>query len=256
MQFLKSFSTGHFWPFVSLLGTYKWRDRYYYIFSWADGSLFDFWKGHPEPLAPKRDISSALWFSAQCLGIVQGIGIIHTKDMPDLDGERALSYLTRQNKSVHGDLKPENILWFNEFLENTQQDLWSLGCFKISISDLGHRYFHGPKSSAYTDSEDMGSSTTYQAPERKVKGEMTRSHDVWSLGCVLLEFANWYLGGYEGVKAFRKKRVDDDMQYVGGHRTDRFFNFMKSSQAMPNDDQGSAQIITVEKASVVWVRIS
>lgn len=102
----------------------------------------------------------------------------------------------------------------------------------------------------------MGLSPTYRAPESKFKDEVTQSHDVWSLGCVLLGFENWYLSGFEGLKTFNEKRVNDDMQYDGGHTTDRLFNSMKPSQVVPDDNQGRAQLDVVQKASVLQVRIS
>ncbi|KAG6365568.1 hypothetical protein INS49_007179 [Diaporthe citri] len=250
VQNLKRFSTRDYLHLIKLLGTYEWRHQYYLVFPWADGNLLDFWEKHPEPLAPKRDINTALWFSKQCLGLVEGMKMIHTWDTPDVDGQHNMfSFPTHQIYGLHGDLKPENILWFKQYETHTEQSSSSMGHFKIS--DFGLSHFHGTKSVADIDAKDMGFSPTYRAPERDVKGKVAQSYDVWSLACVLLEFASWYLGGYEEVKTFSQKRVKEDMQYDGGYRQDRFFNFMRASQGVSDEVQARAQICAIEKVSVV-----
>lgn len=255
VQNLKRFSTRDYLHLIKLLGTYEWRHQYYLVFPWADGNLLDFWERHPEPLARKHDVRTALWFSEQCLGLVEGMKMIHTWDTPEVAGQHhVFSFDTRQTHGLHGDLKPENILWFKQYAENVEKNSSSMGHFKIS--DFGLSHFHGTKSIADIDAKDTGFSPTYRAPERDVKGKVTQSYDVWSLACVLLEFASWYLGGYEEVKTFGQKRVKEDMQYDGGFSQDRFFNFMRASQGMTDDIQGRAQICAVEKVSVVQVSIS
>lgn len=255
VQNLKRFSTRDYLYLIKLLGTYEWRHQYYLVFPWADGNLLDFWEKHPEPLAPKRDINTALWFSEQCLGLVEGMKMIHTWDTPNIDGQdNMFSFPTHQIHGLHGDLKPENILWFRQYGENVEKSSSSMGHFKIS--DFGLSHFHGTKSVGDIDARDTGFSPTYRAPERDVKGKLAQSYDVWSLACVLLEFASWYLGGYEEVKTFGQKRVKEDMQYDGGYKQDRFFNFMRASQGVADEIQGRAQICAIEKVSVVQVRIT
>ncbi|KAK7702081.1 hypothetical protein SLS64_009942 [Diaporthe eres] len=250
VQNLKRFSTRDYLHLIKLLGTYEWRHQYYLVFPWADGNLLDFWAAHTEPLARKRDAGTALWFSEQCLGLVEGMKMIHTWDTPEIGGQHhVFSFDTRQTHGLHGDLKPENILWFKQYAENAEKNSSSLGHFKIS--DFGLSHFHGTKSIADIDAKDTGFSPTYRAPERDVKGKVTQSYDVWSLACVLLEFASWYLGGYEEVKTFGQKRVNEDMQYDGGFSQDRFFNFMRASQGAADEIQGRAQICAIEKISVV-----
>lgn len=255
VQNLKRFSTRDYLHLIKLLGTYEWRHQYYLVFPWADGNLLDFWENHPEPLAPRRDINTALWFSKQCLGLVEGMKMIHTWDTPDVDGQHNMfSFPTHQIHGLHGDLKPENILWFRQYEENGEKSSSSMGHFKIS--DFGLSHFHGTKSVADIDAKDMGFSPTYRAPERDVKGKVAQSYDVWSLACVLLESVSWYVGGYKEVKTFSDRRVKEDMQFDGGYKQDRFFNFMRASQGVTDETQGRAQICAVEKVSVNQVSIT
>lgn len=180
--------------------------------------------------------------------------MIHTWDTPGAGGEDCLfSFPTHQTHGFHGDLKPQNILWFKQRRETGEQNS-SLGHFKIC--DFGLSHFHETKSIANIDAKDTGFSPTYQAPERDVKGTLAQSYDVWSLGCVLLEFGTWYLGGNEELLSFRQKRVNEDRQYDGGYKLDRFFNSMRTTHGVLDEAQGRAQICAVEKLSVIRVRIS
>lgn len=252
VQDLRRFSTRDYLHLIKLLATYKWRQQYYLVFPWADDNLLDFWERHPEPLARKRDVRTALWFSEQCLGLVEGMKMIHTWDTPEVAGQHhVFSFDTRQTHGLHGDLKPENILWFKEYAGNADQNPSPRGHFKISDFGLGH--FHDPEFIADIDAKETAFSPTYRAPEWDVEGEVTQSYDVWSLACVLLEFASWYLGGYEEVKTFSRNRVKEDMQYDGGYKSDRFFNFMRASQGAEDEVQRRSQNCAVEKACVVQV---
>lgn len=255
VQNLKRFSTRDYLNLIKLLATYEWRHQYYLVFPWADGNLLDFWERHPEPLAPRRDINIVLWFSEQCLGLVEGMKMIHTWDKPDVGGQHdPFSFETHQTHGVHGDLKPENILWFKQYEHKTEKYSSSMGHFKIS--DFGLTHFHGKTSVGHIDAKETGFSPTYRAPERDVKREVTQSYDVWSLACVLLEFASWYLGGFEEVKAFGQNRVREDTQFDGGYKQDRFFNCTRTTEEASDEVHARAQTLAVEKVSVVQVRIT
>ncbi|KAI3391294.1 hypothetical protein diail_7625 [Diaporthe ilicicola] len=249
---LKRFSTRDHLPLIKLLGTYQWRQQYYLLFPWAEGTLQDFWKACREPLAQARDKDTALWFSEQCLELVEGMKMIHEWDIPDKGGHSgAFSFPTHQKHGLHGDLKPENILWFQEYEEKGKPSA-KLGHFKIS--DLGLSRFHGTKSIANIDARTMGFSPTYRAPERDVKGRVTQSYDVWSLACVLLEFASWYLGGWEEVESFCQRRVQEDLQDLmgdGRYKEDRFFNFMRLKEGIPEGLHEKAKVCAIGKRSVI-----
>ncbi|KAF4456657.1 general substrate transporter [Fusarium austroafricanum] len=136
------------------------------------------------------------------------------------------SKLERKRHGRHGDLKPENILWFRDF--NSSEKGYSLGTLKIS--DFGLTKFHGTHSRSRINTEGLGGSPTYRAPEYDVHNEVSQSYDIWSLACVLLEFATWYLEGWEEVENFSKLRKDEDRNPVMGE--DTFFNHIQTSSTI------------------------
>lgn len=71
--------------------------------------------------------------------------------------------------------------------------------------------------------ETVAVSRTYRAPEYDIASKVSPSYDIWSLGCVLLEFVTWYLLGGKGVEEFSKRRAAEDSQEI---HEDRFFNFV------------------------------
>jgi len=212
---LKRFSEKDHVHLIKLLVTFTWREQFYLIFPWADGNLLDFWKMNAQPSDPKRDRKMALWFSEQCLGIVQGLEMIHTADRPSTDDLSTAADHPIHGR--HGDLKPENILWFKPW-QNTHQS--GFGVFKIS--DFGLTRFHGTQSKSHF--ETVAVSPTYRPPEYDIAAMVSQSYDIWTLGCVLLEFITWYLRGWKGVDGFSKKRTTDDNREIP---EDVFFNFVK-----------------------------
>jgi serine/threonine protein kinase len=90
---------------------------------------------------------------------------------------------------VHGDLKPANLLWFPN-----RDDRNDMGTIKIS--DFGSGEFK--LTTARTSAPRTRYSPPYRPPEFDLPdSELTApsSGDIWSLGCVFLEFATWYIGG-------------------------------------------------------------
>lgn len=163
---------------IKLLASFSWSDQLFLVYPWAIGNLIDFWRAQ---LSPERDTYLARWFSKQCLGIAEGLKVIH-------DAKVSESYVRTRN----GFLKPENILWF--------KDQGPLGILKIS--DFGLR----PKSAAL--------SRTYRSPEYGITKIVSPSCEIWALGCILLEFVTWYVQGWEGVERFSKERRVDDLGKV------------------------------------------
>lgn len=102
---------------------------------------------------------------------------------------RAVCFLHR-NKLTHTDLKPENILLVSsdynlEFNESKQCNERKLKSVDVKVVDFGTATFdHEPH-------ESLVSTRHYRAPEVILDLGWNQSCDVWSLGCILIEF---YLG--------------------------------------------------------------
>jgi serine/threonine protein kinase len=121
----------------------------------------------------------------------------------------------------HGDLKPENILWFPDI--GGAQEPGGI----LKIADLGAGKFHRRESRSFEDPRTAISTPTYEAPEIVLGNPISRAYDLWSLGCVFLEFLTWGLGGAELLDRFCESRytvdgcgvnVDNFYTLLGHHR--------------------------------------
>ncbi|XP_051956263.1 dual specificity protein kinase CLK4b isoform X3 [Xyrauchen texanus] len=102
---------------------------------------------------------------------------------------KAVHFL-HQNKLTHTDLKPENILFVNstydmEYNYKMRRDERTLKRLDVKVVDFGNAtYDHEHHTSVV-------STRHYRAPEVILELGWNHSCDVWSLGCILIEF---YLG--------------------------------------------------------------
>ncbi|XP_070699682.1 dual specificity protein kinase CLK1-like isoform X2 [Pempheris klunzingeri] len=102
---------------------------------------------------------------------------------------RAVCFLHR-NKLTHTDLKPENILFISsdydlEYNHEKKCEKKKLRSLDVKVVDFGTATFD------HEHHESLVSTRHYRAPEVILDLGWNQSCDVWSLGCVLLEF---YLG--------------------------------------------------------------
>lgn len=102
----------------------------------------------------------------------------------------------------HGDIKPQNILWFSQ-----ENNIHGHGVLKIS--DFGVTMFHSELTTKVLPEKVRGVTQSYAAPEYELGNSVSRPYDIWSLGCIFIEFITWALLGFEGVQEFRAKRKAD-----------------------------------------------
>jgi serine/threonine protein kinase len=194
---------------INLLLTYHYRDQYHLLFDWADGNLLDYWKKqYPLSGDPARDCKFARWVCEQWLGVVEGLQAIHKyTSHPSLPSRETKDPSNPRVHGRHGDLKPENILWFKR--PRSRQDTTdNLGSFVIS--DFGLTMFHHNKTKSQVNPSNLARSPTYRPPEYDVRKIVSQKCDIWSLGCVMLEFLIWYLLGWKGVEDFQTDRIKED----------------------------------------------
>lgn len=210
---LKMFSDDTHAHLISLLATYEHLKDYYLIFPWADGDLTRFWEvHHPNPVS---DVATIKWVAEQCKGIAHGLVKIHTYQTSNSvcpNGAHEHRY------GRHGDLKPENILWFKDAKGGI-----------LKISDFGLSEYSTVHNRSKTISS-VATSMSYRPPECDLRdGKVGPSYDIWTLGCLYLEFITWLLGGWNLVKEFEKKRMSfDPIWYCMS--TDTFFELTVSQQ--------------------------
>lgn len=209
---------------VTLFTSYEHRQRYYLLFGWAEGgNLFDLWKMHNPN--PEFDRTLVLWLGEQCLGLADGLHRIHNTQLSfshEPEHRLAVPGLGNgpEDKTCgrHGDIKPQNILWFKH-----EPNKYGHGVLKIS--DFGLARFHSYMTTKVSP-VGISVSQTYKAPEFELNEEISRPYDVWSLGCLYLEFITWLVLGWQGVNEFSLKRCQDQDCRAKFH-LDTFFNLWR-----------------------------
>ncbi|KAF2687627.1 kinase-like protein [Lentithecium fluviatile CBS 122367] len=210
---------------IRLLATYSYKDQFHLILPCADGNLQDFWrKHHPSLEDLPRDPELGRWLVGQLHGLACAVKSIHRAPVDDATSSGLPKAIRDKEHGRHGDLKPENILWFRESASQSGQS--PMGVLKIS--DFGFADFHRTHSVNIISFSSIGGVTpTYRAPEYDIapnapkQGLVSPAYDIWSFGCVLLEFVTWYLLGWDGVDEFSARRVKDSRSMVA---EDNFFN--------------------------------
>jgi len=179
------------------------REQYYLLFPWAESDLLGYWKRNWKP---RRDHESINWISDQCHGIVDAIDFIH--DPKELNSDWEPLY------GRHGDIKPENILWFK-----------CDGKEILVLSDLGLADVHREVSRSNRPGMSIPVTPNYRSPECDMEGgTISRSFDIWTLGCLFLEFMVWTLCGWEGRNKFNNERYSP---YINGVQTNVYFDVMR-----------------------------
>ena len=158
---------------------------------------------------PDFNEETVRWSLNQMAGLVNGLLDIHecmirttTSTTQDKKGSGSSIKLKRGEEKYgrHGDIKPENILWFPP--SSTSDDPNGI----LKIADFGLGRFHGRDTRSNVDWSKIKSSPTYEPPELKLHKSVSRAYDMWSLACILLEFATWMLEGPKGYENFSNYR--------------------------------------------------
>lgn len=213
---------------VELLATYKYKGKYHLLFPYAKANLRTLWAQLPEP---GRSPETQRWALDQMTGLASGLAAIHTyQSNIAFNEEKGNPGLTRFRDSVgrnlvvelgeakfgrHGDLKAENILWFN--------DVGSGPSGLLQITDFGLGHFHRLESRSVQDPRKITGSETYIPPEIPLNQLVSRKYDLWSLGCVFLEFVTWLLEGSAGLEEFGKRRME---RAPDGVKDDTFYSLV------------------------------
>ena len=174
---------------IKLIATCTRKPYFYFIFPWADGgNLKGLWKRED---LKSRTPDLILWSLQQMLGIVGGLKALHDENCR------------------HGDFKPENILHF----KNVDEEPGGHGI--LVITDVGVSKFHNQATSLRHAATAANESTvSYEAPEAepdRLKGKpRPRRYDMWSIGCMFLEYTIWLVYSYNAVRRFRGRRTSRD----------------------------------------------
>ncbi|KAF5010281.1 hypothetical protein FDECE_3566 [Fusarium decemcellulare] len=206
-RMLAAFSKNEHPHLVPLRAGYRLREACYFIFDWADSDLSRYWwKEEPHPTFNRETV---LWVAKQCAGLASGLQQIHRigsmeqeryEADPGYTSSPARQYTMKKKLyGSHGDIKPANILLFKD--GSGQRGT-------LKICDFGQAELHTIHSRSNKSKNDIVISLSYRPPECDIHdGTISRSFDVWTMGCLYLEFLIWLLGGWPRVRTFTIKRA-------------------------------------------------
>lgn len=235
---------------VSLLATYEQFKKFHLIFYRAEGDLLELWTIIHPVCTWESAYDNILWMAKQCEGLANGLLKLHehyTFVNPKTDRQhkggmtrRASSNDKRPKVTMvqskherlrrstgghdgmikrwgrHGDLKPENILWYCDTKDKRGT---------LKITDFGHSEFKNEWTKSKPRSQ-IAHTPSYRAPECDLQQKIIRqSADIWSLGCVFLEFVSWMIGGKSLLDKFRCDRLSQD-PFLHGVKTDTLFEIV------------------------------
>ncbi|KAI1737166.1 kinase-like domain-containing protein [Xylaria scruposa] len=205
---------------IKLLLAYEHEGKgLYLVFPLAKGDLNDYWRQHHKHSPLFED---ALWLIQQCTDLTSALRKIHYH-----------TSFPEKSRGRHGDIKPGNILWFQGEAGDRRG--------RLVVADLTMTRFHSDDTVNDTTFSGRGMSMTYRAPEVNVtiREKESQAYDVWSLGCMFLEFIVWYHLGYHAlghpadVKAKQTNRTACDRDYYLNERGEECQSFRR---ARINDD--------------------
>ncbi|KAF4987273.1 hypothetical protein FGRMN_10459 [Fusarium graminum] len=226
---------------ISILSIFIRDGEYHFIFPWAIADLHGYWKDVNEHPSTEEAEVNLSWLAAQCQGLAEGLSFIHryeTSSFGSLVHPDSMPIAAEDLKRTrsgqmklrlfgrHGDIKPENILYFPRFDKDLRGTL--------KITDFGCTEFSTKMEVNSKRLESVPNSPTYRAPETDLPSDNTSisaSYDVWTLGCVYLEFITWWLDGWTLVEEFARRRLQLDLSWYGPTqgqvRTDFFFTIVR-----------------------------
>ncbi|KAI0378687.1 protein kinase [Hypomontagnella monticulosa] len=191
---------------IQLLATFEVRGpspspTYYLLFDWADGNLTDFWRTNQHLVG---DRGHCKWMAQQFYELCLALQCVHNQRQETLhliNGNQLARTLPGRSMKVqelygrHGDIKPDNFLWFR----TAQSSPGSCGL--LALSDFGLGRLHTQVSRSLQNPKDLTWTATYRAPEFDLpNGLISRASDIFSLGCVFLEYVSWFMLGLESVE--------------------------------------------------------
>lgn len=186
---------------IKALCTFQHGDNGYYImFPWATANLREYWEdnhpGESDGGAPTAD--NLRWMLKQLMGVSEAIRSLHY-----LEDGNYLSPRVAENQETncrHGDLKPDNIL------------LMCQDERRLVIADVGLAKVHGEPTRYRKDAtRSITGTERYEPPDILHGGARSRAYDIWSFGCICLEFIVWVLYGPSGLQTFHE-------QILGRHK--------------------------------------
>ncbi|KAK4171488.1 putative Serine/threonine-protein kinase [Triangularia setosa] len=229
VDMLKKFSNDAHPHLISLLATYEQRNSYFLMFPCAKADLFAYWQKF-EP-TPKIDHNTVKWVAEQCKGIASGVLKIHEYASTNSKLGAALMPNPGEPFGHHGDIKPENVLFFPDSKPTPDQlpqadadhrtksqeddlddDPHPIGGSRgtLKLTDFGLASTSAHRTMSRMPRSHLGMTYNYRAPECDLpcsQDPKGRQYDMWTLGCLYLEFVTWLMGGKRLLNEFTNLRA-------------------------------------------------
>lgn len=220
-------------------GRQKGQNEFFLMFERAESNLERFWEEYsPEEL--KRDYADldhvclARWVARQCQGLAQALATLHDLKLksPELEDARGLRIsVAAATHGLHGDIKPKNVLrytnWKNPQASKDPKDPDYPGkpleepLGVLQITDFGLSSFHHTQT-VENIRINIGASE-YLPPEAHLAYPLSQSLDIWTMGCLFLDFVTWLVGGSRLQKRFSGKRAQYRAPSLTTHSQTGFF---------------------------------
>lgn len=214
---------------VTLLMTWELDSKHYMLFPLARYDLDKYWE--IEPL-PKLTVYMARWMLKQIIGIAGALAYIHNPPANSRPSDNLT--IPTEEYGRHGDLKPENLLLYDSPFD-------SRGI--LVVADLGLSTLNSILSKTQTNSRTP-CTPRYKPPECNIlRAKIRQSYDMWTLGCLLLEWVCWAMQGDHARADFMYSLF---APFPSGSRTDMFFDME------PKENEKYDVIV---KRQVSWVSV-
>ncbi|KNG44561.1 serine threonine protein kinase [Stemphylium lycopersici] len=175
---------------VKFIGGFRQDSKSYLIFEWADGrNLREYWN---DDTNWRRDEKLIGWTLQQICGLASALDKWHNFASGSAMNGR------------HGDLKPENIL------RSTRS-----GGDIFQIADLGLAKVHSqPTHIRKNPSTTARGTLRYLSPEvhSSTPQKISRSYDMWSMGCTILEWIIWLVYGPKEFLVFQNQCFPTELE--------------------------------------------
>lgn len=246
---IRHFETNHIIKAIASFEKGENPVAYSIIFPWAErGNLNHFWKFESQKIRTTDKSFHAFLIDVltQLAGVTEAVAEMH---------ERGIR---------HGDIKPDNILCFPDKSRSAIS-------VRLVVTDVGTSKEHLRSTTQQWEHKDATTiqiwSARYAAPELNEELDrdsqtalkvVPRMFDVWSLGCVFVEFLLWLLYGMKEMERFQGERKtfheNSGDATVVSQAVHKWLNHARAQGHFPQDTALRKVVgLVVEKLLVVQV---
>jgi serine/threonine protein kinase len=238
---------------IKAIAYYRIDSKHCFLFPMAEhGNLWDFWaarrkkKEHGE--SHRGDNMFLVWVFTQLVGVANALVELHG-DVPNIR---------------HGDLKPENILCFQDGSYAENADDLGEQHIRLVITDVGISKGHQGPTQKRAVTSTVISTTRYEPPEmdrtREDGTELSRRYDVWSLGCIVLEFLIWLLYDFDELDNFtaalKDRFYESDKKGIRIHPTvSEWIKRIKDDEKNCQEGTPSRKLVSLIEEKLLVVKV-